>query len=261
MSSTESNERIRLEALLKDKKCIAIEDNSFVSRWEARRAPYYLSIEALRAFDDVVIKGKKQGTQGIFYPAKNIRRAAREVDWVPNEMIPETRITKQMKASDYDLTELRKYGVYGHKKGARGKAHYFYTQETLERELAIEVIPSHWKEGEDYIAMTRYPTFRTEVPMKFAIHSTGMFRAGAFYYWGEEATSFVRSGSDEPGRPKRIQQKEVVPEDGSASDEELPPGLKKLDKEIASLEKKLAEKKYKRKQFEKTPIYTDSDSD
>jgi len=250
--------------LLGDKRRVQDVGHKYVSRWQARRDPYFLSIEALKRLDCAAILGRKHNTPGIFYPIEDIRVLANENSWIPPSHISESRIIKQMKPGTFDLDELRQHGVVGKKKGQQGPAHYFYTEETIQEQLAIDVIPLQWVEGKDYVLMTRYPQRKDDLPTKFAIHRSGLFRSAAYYFWGEEAVSELID--DEVGRPKRIQRKETVPRDQDSDDEledqmkrDLQEEIEDIKREISNLEKLLSKKQYTLKNWGKEPIYTDSD--
>jgi len=266
MCDKEKVERERLTTLLKDKRRVREVGHKYVCRWQARRAPYFLSIQALKTLDCAAILGRKNGTDGIFYPIEDIRVLANENAWIPPSHISERRITKQMKAGSFDLEELRQHGTLGKKKGQQGPPHYFYSEEVIVNELAIEVIPSQWVEGKDYVLMTRYPERQDDLLTRFAIHNSGLFRPAAYYFWGEEAVSQLTDGN--AGRPRRSQRKEEsVPSDQESDDENLEDQLKKdleaeirdIKREITSLEKLLSKKEYRLKNWGKEPIYTDSD--
>ena len=158
----------------------------FVSRWDAMRT-YGLSTEVLKKLDRVAIMGRRRNkTVGLFYPLEDVSMLAVEHRdrWVDKEMVPESRVKKQMDSKDVDLEELRIEGVWGRQRGRRGPECYWYSEETLERLLGVSVIPADWKEGEYYLPVSVLPDAAQDcdVEVRFAFPKDGRFRHATYFY-------------------------------------------------------------------------------
>lgn len=264
---TEEEERTRLHLKLKGKREIHRVGKKWVSRWEARRNPYFLKIQDLKKIDEVAILGKRHGTSGIFYPKEDVRILSQEINWIPSSYISEARVLKQMKASTYDLDELRTVAVRGKIKGTRGLPTNYYSEENLFNMLGVSVIPEKWIETRDYASISRYPDGDEMADRRFALHKSGSFRPAGIFYWGREATRLARGTTTLPSdRPSRsIQESSASSADESEQEREGDPGLEERDEDPGLKALKLKAGR-QRKELEKTereirlwgqrPIYT-----
>ena len=131
----ERKERDHLKTKMKDERKVDHVGNGWVSRWQARRAPYHLSINDLKKLKTPSILGEKHGTSGIFYPIEEIIMLSEEIPWIPPAYICESRITKQMKKKTFDIQKIRTEGLWGKIQGERGAPHYHYSEEYLMNHL------------------------------------------------------------------------------------------------------------------------------
>jgi len=260
---SEAAERKRLLEKLKKKPVIQYVGRKWVSRWEARRKPYYLKQEELEGLDDVAVKGKRHGTLGIFYPLEEIRMRSRDINWIPESYVSESRITKQMKPSEYDLAELRAEAVQGKMKGKRGTSTNYYSQESLFNILGVSVIPEKWIEKKDYELVIRYPDATDLAERRYALHKSGGFRAAGLFFWGRQATRLAMNGSNgqRSTRSEVIQEiSESSEETESEEEEDEDPKLKALELEAEDLRMKLRKKEEQIRLYiqKKSAIYTSS---
>ena len=209
MPRTESVARAKLlEGLTAAKnKLLPVVDSDWVSRCDTM-AVHGISTKDLERLNNVAMLGKKNNnTVGIFYPLENVMVLPAELGkrWVDHDLVPESRLRRQMKPQDLNIEELQKESIWGRLKGRKGPETRWYSEETLHRILAVSVIPVEWKEGVDFLAVRTLPEGQDqEVEIRYAIPNTGRFRQAAYYYWGRMAVDLVR----EEERPRQTCKRE-----------------------------------------------------